>query len=206
MFSTKAGNVHRADMTTQRSGQRIELGEHMVADPLICHGKPTYHGTRIMVWQVLAMLERGEGWAYIRNAWRGRVSDQAIAETIHLARASLLDKSGRELKKVKQGAGPDPVLDFTAPADGAYTIKLYDEIYGGGNDYFYRLTASAAPFVDFVFPASAPAGTTAQFTLYGRNLPGGKPADGLTAGGLPLEKLPVNVSLPAEETAKTSPD
>src|SRR5207253_4090053 len=49
-----------------------------------------------------------------------------------------------------------------------------------------------------------PAGTTAQFTLYGRNLPGGRPADGLTAGGLPLEKLPVNVSLPAEETAKTS--
>lgn len=32
-----------------RNRQRIELGEHVVADPLICHGKPTYKGTRIML-------------------------------------------------------------------------------------------------------------------------------------------------------------
>ena len=48
--------------------QRIELGDFIVADPAICHGKPTYKGTRIMVWQVLAMLERGESWDYIREA------------------------------------------------------------------------------------------------------------------------------------------
>jgi len=80
----------------------------------------------------------------------------------------LLNPAGRELKKVKEGAGADPVLDFTAPEAGAYLLKLYDEIYGGGSDYFYRLTVSAAPFVDFVFPPSAPAGSTTQFTLYGR--------------------------------------
>lgn len=33
----------------ERNRQRIELGEHVVADPLICHGKPTYKGTRIML-------------------------------------------------------------------------------------------------------------------------------------------------------------
>jgi hypothetical protein len=113
----------------------------------------------------------------------------------------LLNPSGRELKKVKEGAGADPVLDFTAPEAGQYLLKLYDEIYGGGNDYFYRLTASAAPFVDFVFPPSAPAGSTTQFMLYGRNLPGGKPVPGLTCRGAALEMLPVNVPLPSDEAA-----
>ena len=65
--------------------QRVELGQFIVADPAICHGKPTYKGTRIMVWQVLAMLERDESWDYIRQAWPGRISDSAIAETILLA-------------------------------------------------------------------------------------------------------------------------
>src|SRR5262249_40131931 len=70
----------------------------------------------------------------------------------------LLDPNGREIKRAKGGAGADPVLDFTVPADGRYLLKLYDEVYGGGNDYFYRLTASAAPFVAFVFPPSGVAG------------------------------------------------
>lgn len=82
-------------MKTNGKGQRVDLGRFIVADPAVCHGKPTYKGTRIMVWQVLAMLERGESWAYIRQAWPGRINDQAIAETLRLARASLLDKHGR---------------------------------------------------------------------------------------------------------------
>ena len=84
---------------TNGAARALELGNYIVADPKICHGKPTYKGTRIMVWQVLAMLERGESWDYIRQAWPGRVGDEAIAETIHLARASLLDEHGRLAKE-----------------------------------------------------------------------------------------------------------
>ncbi len=85
--------------------QRVELGQFIVADPKICHGKPTYKGTRIMVWQVLAMLERGESWAQIRSAWPGRVSDDAIAETIRLARTAFVDEHGHLVK-----ATPELVL------------------------------------------------------------------------------------------------
>ena len=67
-------------MKANAKGQRVALGEFIVADPAICHGKPTYKGTRVMVWQVLAMLERGESWDYIRQAWPGRISCDAIAE------------------------------------------------------------------------------------------------------------------------------
>ncbi|MCD6456763.1 MAG: DUF433 domain-containing protein [Methanophagales archaeon] len=38
---------------------RVEINEYIVADSEICHGKPTFKGTRIMVWQVLEMLEGG---------------------------------------------------------------------------------------------------------------------------------------------------
>ena len=40
--------------------KRIVINPYIVADPQICHGKPTFAGTRIMVWQVLEMLSTGE--------------------------------------------------------------------------------------------------------------------------------------------------
>ena len=38
---------------------RIEINDYIVADSEICHGTPTFKGTRIMVWQVLEMLRDG---------------------------------------------------------------------------------------------------------------------------------------------------
>jgi uncharacterized protein (DUF433 family) len=74
------------------------LGEHIVADPAICDGVPTFKGTRIMVWQVLDALRRGESWDEIAKAWPGRISKPAIAEAIRLAHEALLDKRGRLLR------------------------------------------------------------------------------------------------------------
>jgi uncharacterized protein (DUF433 family) len=80
---------------------RIELGEYIVADPLICHGKPTFKGTRIMVWQVLDELAHGMTPSQIVKAWGGRVPRKAIAESVRLARYSLLKDSG-ELRHPKE--------------------------------------------------------------------------------------------------------
>ena len=66
--------------------QRVELGQYIVADPEICHGKPTFKGTRIMVWQVLDALARGESPGEIIAAWDGRANKVAVAETVRLAR------------------------------------------------------------------------------------------------------------------------
>ena len=74
---------------------RTESGQYIVADPLICHGKPTFKGTRIMVWQVLDELAHGMTLDEIVAAWGGRVSRAAIAESVQLARLSLLDGRGR---------------------------------------------------------------------------------------------------------------
>ncbi len=40
--------------------KRIVLNKYIVADPEVCHGKPTFKGTRVMVWQILDLLGAGE--------------------------------------------------------------------------------------------------------------------------------------------------
>lgn len=40
--------------------KKVIINQYIVADPNICHGKPTFKGTRIMVWQILDMLKSGE--------------------------------------------------------------------------------------------------------------------------------------------------
>ncbi len=47
----------------------------------------------------------------------------------------LADSAGHDLVVNRRGG----VLDFTAPADGAYFIKVQDLTYQGGAGYFYRL-------------------------------------------------------------------
>lgn len=77
-------------------GERLELGEYIVADPDICHGKVTFKGTRIFVSDVLEDLERGDSWEKIIQRWgEGRLCRAAIAEALQLARQALVDKNGK---------------------------------------------------------------------------------------------------------------
>ena len=70
---------------TSTPRKRIELGKYIVADSGICHGKPTFKGSRVMVWQVIDMVRRGLPWDEICDAWRGKVTHEAIAEALALA-------------------------------------------------------------------------------------------------------------------------
>lgn len=76
--------------------RRIELGRYIVADPEICHGKPTFKGTRIFVRDVLADVEQGLSWNFIIQRWGGgKLSKDAIAEAVHLARTALINENGQ---------------------------------------------------------------------------------------------------------------
>jgi uncharacterized protein (DUF433 family) len=61
------------------------LGRHIVADPGVCHGKPTFRGTRIMVWQALEMVSEGMDFDTIARTWGGAITPEAVAEATQLA-------------------------------------------------------------------------------------------------------------------------
>jgi len=96
----------------------------------------------------------------------------------------------------------DAVADVTLPADGDYYIRLCSFTYTlGGPDYFYRLTVSAAPWIDAVFPPIVEPGKDARVTLFGRNLPGGSLDPQAVVDDRPLEKLTVMVKAGSEPLA-----
>ena len=75
------------------------IGRYVVSDPKICHGRPTFRGTRILVADVLEQVAGGLAWDAIVEEWRGRVSREAIAEAVRLARqafAEPADEMARE--------------------------------------------------------------------------------------------------------------
>ncbi len=67
------------------------VGRHIIVDPKICHGKPTFKGTRILVADVLEQVAEGLAWETIIEEWRGSIRQVAIAEAIGLAGQAFLD-------------------------------------------------------------------------------------------------------------------
>jgi uncharacterized protein (DUF433 family) len=62
-----------------------------VTDPNICHGKPTFRGTRIFVADVLEQVASGMIWESIIEDWHGSITKEAIAEAVQLASQAFLE-------------------------------------------------------------------------------------------------------------------
>ena len=73
--------------------ETTSLGRYIISDPKICHGKPTFKGTRIMVADVLEQMASGMDWEAIVEEWRGSLNKDAIAEALRLARDALVTHS-----------------------------------------------------------------------------------------------------------------
>lgn len=96
---------------------------------------------------------------------------------------------GKPLAVNRAYRGGDAVLDFKAPADGDYLVRVAQFAYTtGGSDHFYRLTVTTGPWVDAVFPPLDTERNGAP-RLIGRNLgattvPGGSLLPGDRTGKL----------------------
>ena len=75
----------------EKTTQPQVLGHYIVADSDICHGKPTFRGTRILVADVLEQVAAGLAWETILAEWRGSITPEAIEEAVRLARQAFLE-------------------------------------------------------------------------------------------------------------------
>ena len=66
------------------------IGRFVVMDPAVCHGKPTFSGTRILVSDVLEQIAEGMDWESIIEEWHGGITKEAISEALRLAREALV--------------------------------------------------------------------------------------------------------------------
>ena len=88
------------------------------------------------------------------------------------AHLEIRDASGMRLAESADASPPgsDTLVRFTAPADGTYSAAIHDAKFGGLQHYVYRLTMTAGPSVDHVYPLGGRRGSTAKFELSGGNV------------------------------------
>jgi len=72
---------------------RIEIGEHLVVDPEVCHGQLTFKGTRVPVEAVLTFLSMGYTIEDVLQDWQ-RLKREAVEEAIAFA-AKLVSENFR---------------------------------------------------------------------------------------------------------------
>ncbi|MBS0263776.1 MAG: PPC domain-containing protein [Planctomycetes bacterium] len=88
------------------------------------------------------------------------------------ARLEIRDARGHRVAESTENSLPgiDSFVRFTAPVDGDYSVVIHDVKYGGLQHYVYRLTVTAEPFVDRIYPLGGRRGTRVPFELTGGGL------------------------------------
>lgn len=121
----------------------------------------------------------------------------------------VMDGSGNQVASSHDLRRNEPLVDLTVPADETYRVLVHDSTFRGGDSFFYQLSVSTDPYIDFVLPPLGLPDTTGSFTLFGRNLPGAISASGVTGGvlveGVPLQQLQVEIPVPTQPAASESP-
>jgi hypothetical protein len=103
---------------------------------------------------------------------------------------------GIEIGRSRIDKRRDALLDLTASEGGFLTIEVRDLRYKGSGEFFYRLSISAGPHVDTIFPPVALPGSEQEFLILGRNLPGGQPAPEYSFNGMVPEKIVRKIRVP----------
>ena len=81
--------------------EAAQMGRHIIADPKICHGKPTFRNTRVLVSDVLEQVARGMAWETIIEEWNGSITKDAISEAVQLASEALLKHADEFVLELK---------------------------------------------------------------------------------------------------------
>ena len=112
------------------------------------------------------------------------------------ATLALTTAAGKPLVSNGDYYGRDPLVDFVAPEEGDYLVKLHDLSFRGG--YPYRLIVTDRPQVENVFPRAVQAGKSTELSVFGRNLGAGSKPSPWRIFDLPLDEARITVKPPAD--------
>lgn len=74
---------------------RIEIGKYLVADTRVCGGRLILRGSRILVADVLELVQAGYSPKAISLQYRGIISPDAVREAISLTSRGIVTEIGR---------------------------------------------------------------------------------------------------------------
>lgn len=89
----------------------------------------------------------------------------------------LFNSSGHRLAESRRILAQEASLVFTAAKDEELIVRVQDAVYGGGDQFVYRLAFDSRPLVDWVSPAFVVTNVPTPVTVYGRHLPQGRPTE-----------------------------
>ncbi|REJ82258.1 MAG: hypothetical protein DWQ34_07450 [Planctomycetota bacterium] len=89
------------------------------------------------------------------------------------ASLELLDDSGAVVAEDGDTLGYDPLIEFTVPQDGSYTVRVSGMGYKGFPQFVYRLTIGEVPYPTALFPPGGTRGSSLEVTFTGPNVPPG---------------------------------
>jgi len=114
--------------------RRKLLSRYIVVDPNICHGKPTFVGTRVMVAQVLRQVARGMPRDKIVAEWRNTVSKQAIADAVK--RMTLSPENGDKMAPTERRYSKE---EFARRGDAIYESDVAPHLKSRDNGKFVAI-------------------------------------------------------------------
>ncbi|MGK0185704.1 MAG: hypothetical protein ACI9R3_001483 [Verrucomicrobiales bacterium] len=94
------------------------------------------------------------------------VNAQRLGSALN-ARLEILDPSGHRLAEAVPATGKDPSLQWQAPVDGVYAVRIYDIDFGGLQHYVYRLMITKNPHIATTYPLGGKRGSTTRVALLG---------------------------------------
>ena len=119
----------------------------------------------------------------------------------------ILSSSGAVIEQVDDDRGFDPLIAFTAPADGTWLVRVFgfpatpnsSIQFAGGSDYVYRLTLTTQAYGNHCVPSAVQSGGVMQVKVSGWNLSPALsepvPVDAAILPGLVHAELPHAVPL-----------
>ncbi len=109
-------------------------------------------------------FEARKGQRVVLECWAERIDSRLRAVL------ELFDTDGQRLAANRGHFGRDPLIDWTAPRDGVWTVRLHDLTFGGGDEFPYRLDIDSGPRPLFASPSLVTIDKPGKVAIFGRNM------------------------------------